>query len=207
MYQWKVDRRIAPVGGSEGKGAWNLDKPRAQTFLLNSTVFILPAKTGQTSIRGALNKALDVMGSSERPTHLTYDQLRQYQGPVIMTIRHPAARLISAFNNKFSHQYKFEDFFKEVLKIPDIYSDIHVQSMSFLIGDVLPNYVIRVERMREDYSIVRKNSCPWLPKVHSLPHANATGTGSKWKDILTPDERQALYLRYKRDYELFDYEV
>ena len=68
-----------------------------------------------------------------------------------MTARHPCARVVSAYYNKFGGRYTWPEFIEQVCQIPDEKADIHIQSMSFLLHDkerslsVSPDLIIRQE--------------------------------------------------------------
>lgn len=210
-YTFRIDRTLPPIGCGSPRGPWKPGKPRAQVFRLLDCIWVLPAKTGQTSLRGALTSTLDILNKwKEKPIHLTIEEMAELQSkeglPVIMTVRHPAARTLSAYANKFREQFEdLHDFVQAVCKVPDINADIHIQSMSALIGQVEPDHIIRTEKFSEDYVELQQNHFNWL--TPAVPHANATGHGQTWKDRITPDERKALFKRYEEDYRIFNYEV
>jgi hypothetical protein len=101
----------------------------------------------------------------------------------------------------------FEEFVREVSKIPDSKADMHFKSQSGILCDkydnLIPNYVGRLENLAEDFEHVSNEL--GLEGV-SLPHLHKMKSKNKnYRSYYTEETRRLVEKRYKKDLELFKY--
>ncbi len=138
-------------------------------------------------------------------------------------VRNPYDRLVSCYKNKiienrkkedinirnnFSKNMSFNDFVKEVSKIPDIRADQHIKSQSFFLeykktGKLLVDFVGRFENLEEDYKKICKK-IGMKPK-DKLSSKNKSKNRKSYKDYYDEETKKLVRERYKRDFELFGY--
>ena len=136
-------------------------------------------------------------------------------------VRNPFSRLLSCYIDKIvqredgvvsdviaygiHYDMSFEEFAKQVAKIPDAMSNTHFRSMSaFLLhkDKVIPHFVGKFENMAEDWPKLQEKI-----DLPSLPHRKKSGEYKKdeYKEHYTKELANIVYERYKKDVDTFGY--
>jgi hypothetical protein len=182
-------------------------------------VFMCIPKAANTSIKNAIQKSLGMKGD---PNQLgKFDIWDKYQIHSsdyfsIAFVRNPIDRLVSCYKDKvirkhfpafekhgIDHGMDFESFVEIVVSTPDIKADQHFRSQAheLLIDDeIVPDYIGNVENIYNDWQTV-KTLCPTL-NLPDLPFDNVSGFDISIDDTI----KDKIYKRYKRDFEIFNYE-
>lgn len=179
-------------------------------------------KVANTSIKLALQQALGISGD---PNYLTtFETCDKYMARELSNyckiafVRHPVNRLRSCYMDKvinkdfpafdrigIPHGISFEQFVDRVCDIPDADANQHFRAQVedlTIDGQLVPNFVGKVEEIDEDWGHVRKIcDLNGLHNVLSLSHANSTRSDF---DIPAP-VLDKIYVRYAQDFEVFDY--
>jgi hypothetical protein len=135
-------------------------------------------------------------------------------------VRNPWARTVSAWESKFQQYYDprhptlpgirdsrlsldttFGEYVRFISEIPDSIADCHFKSMHTFV-DVCNTFIGRVERMDEDFDIIR--TYLELPLL-DIPRENVTKKKVPWREYYTDELRGLVAQRYKRDIDLFNY--
>ena len=215
-YRLPLDRSKV---GPEYKGfknrvwTWELDLPQINEIEGCDAIWVLPAKSGCTTVRSMImsghEEYFDGPAKSRRVSRPEMAQRQLGGTPVIMVTRHPLARVVSAWHNKFSH-IPFSQFVAQITAIPDEHIDIHAQSQSFLVRDgtggyLTPDYrydISELSRMAQELrGDHRGGVAPWLSPV--APVTNSTGKGNKWETLLDDRTKARLSERYAEDLRLW----
>ena len=134
-------------------------------------------------------------------------------------VRDPYKRMFSCWKNKiankstceciFSHwgmnfETSFDEFLDIVCQTPDGMADRHFRSQSWFLcddhGDVIPNFIGKLETMDQSWSEVQKRI-----KVPSITHVNSTKSQSKPLE-LSQRNIDLINQRFERDFLNFGYE-
>lgn len=136
-------------------------------------------------------------------------------------VRNPLSRLRSCYTNKIidakkqgsKNQFKdfgidfdisFDDFVREVSRIPDESSDRHFRSQNWFVsidGEVITDYLGKMESFTEDWGVLRERF--GFPE---LPHANTSRQrGGGFREFYNRETYQLALERYHKDIEMFDY--
>ena len=159
------------------------------TRLLNNRKLILlhPTKTGGTSIKnstGALTKGHLPLNSWVFPVNCI----------IITTVRNPYDRVLSMYNH---FGYTMKPNFKELLELClTSTAAIFLPQHKYLHKD---SNVIKLESIEQDF----KEFCNKYGVNYTLSKDNVTGVINKKK--LNKKEKEAIYKRYKADFDLFNY--
>lgn len=110
-------------------------------------------------------------------------------------------------NERFEKGMSFEDFVYAVCAEPDRHANRHFRSQStFLVdkrGRLLPNFVGRFERLRDDFAVIRE----YLDRDDiELPHVRATRRATEYRDYYSTRLRRMVAERYAEDIHRFEYE-
>lgn len=159
-------------------------------------VWVFPPKCAQTSLRvwvGDENVASPATFAAAR--NCIND--RKYR--LIMSLRHPVSRFLSAHANKFPH-LPLEKLVQLASQHTDAALDIHLQSQSYYLdrlGRERPDLVLRVESLRED--------CEHIGWVEDVPEVRNTSSWSHDEFMALPVYlRELLIYRYSRDLALWE---
>lgn len=160
------------------------------------TVWVFPPKCAQTSLRMWVGEDNVVHNSAFVGAR---NLIKTHAYRVVMSVRHPEARLISAWRNKFDH-LSLGTLVQDAVAHTDHILDIHLRSQCYLldmIGIERPHRYIRVEHLAHDTNFI-----PWVDG----PVGHENTTGSKATDFETlPLDLQTLFRhRYARDYALWE---
>lgn len=149
-------------------------------------------------------------------------------------VRNPWARLVSCYRDKIGNEVKtgghthftirpgianclarfdafeagmsFEAFVDAVASIPDDVADEHFRSQYTFVttrkGEMAVDFVGRYERLSDDFRIVREKT--GLPEIE-LPRLQAAGKSAKYVSYYTPETRDKVSERFRRDIETFGY--
>jgi dermatan 4-sulfotransferase 1 len=208
-------------------------KPQLWHFREQGFGYIQIPKVATRSIRQAL---FDMSGArdpseafpafeSRNSAHLSHARIREEVDRglfVFAFVRHPLARLYSAWMNKIVRTedatkrnifschgmhdgMPFDAFVRRVSELQDEQLDRHLRSQAWFLSDatgLLPAFVGKLERFGEDWRLLRER----LPVLGDVPHKNKASHGM---DFLEPYDEETLGLaiaRFRRDFELFGYE-
>lgn len=209
-------------------------RPQLWHFREQGFGYIQIPKVATRSIRQAL---FDMSGAREpnesfaafesrNSAHLSHARIREEIARglfVFAFVRHPLARLYSAWMNKIVRAedgarrnifschgmhdgMRFEAFVRRVAELQDEALDRHLRSQAWFLSDaagLLPGFVGKLESFDEDWGILRER----LPVLGDVPHKNKASHGM---DFLKPYDAETLRLavtRFRRDFELFGYEL
>jgi len=185
---------------------WSQPLPQIQLDDINQVVWILPAKTGSTSVRHMINSILDerdILGHKIRKVaKQEIAPLKEEGYTVVMTVRDPMKRLISAWKDKFATRFSAANLASLIQTIPDSLADIHIQSQHVLHPEDLVDYYVKLETFRED--IMRLKIKGVVPNSTPIPHSNK-GPGKRLLDSDRKLLNQAAKLRYQTDFELYQH--
>ncbi len=127
-------------------------------------------------------------------------------GYTLFTIRAGVANCLARFG-AFHPDMTFDAFVAAVASIPDSEADEHFRSQyTFLLnkrGEISADFVGRYERLSDDFRIVRERT--GLPEIE-LPRLQAAPTAAKYLAFYTPETRELVAERFRRDIEMFGYE-
>lgn len=158
-------------------------------------VWVFPPKCAQTALRIWVGDFNVVSPATFEAARNCLDN-RKYR--LIMSVRHPVSRLLSAHANKFPAT-SLGKLIHAVAKHADTALDIHLQSQSYLLnrlGREKPDLVLRVEQLEAD--------CRALPHVEGAPEVRNT---SNWDysvyDGLDRATKELLVWRYRHDIKLW----
>lgn len=157
-------------------------------------VLVCPPKCAQTSLRQWLGQAEPL--SPRAAEEAGY--------PIVMAVRNPYARLVSAYRNKFS-KMRFRAFVNKVTSTHDLACDIHVQSQTWLLPEGrYPDYMIRVEHLAQD---VERFALGTRYQERELKHANASSGGHYLKQYegFSQEDMDVVRARYRDDFALWNY--
>lgn len=135
-------------------------------------------------------------------------------------VRNPWARTVSAWLSKFVYYHDpkhptlpgirdprlsldttFEEYVRFISQVPDKNADCHFKSMHCFIPN--PQVIIgRVESLQEDFDSVRAFMGLAL---YPTPTENVTVRKRPWREYYTPELRDMVSERYKKDIEFYGY--
>lgn len=177
--------------------------------------FLLPAKTGQTSIKAALMQALGIEWGGDapmlvhRPEHFTYlhqREIARYPYLKFCVVRNPWDRLASCWRDKYQDSRTWREFVLMVCKIEDAKADIHWRSQWYDLsceGVFVPDRRLRFERLDQEWafvcSAVKTLDLPPLPRLQ-------VSTGPSTQELFDSQELvDRVRVRYQDDVEQFGY--
>jgi dermatan 4-sulfotransferase 1 len=193
--------------------------------------YIQIPKVATRSIRAAFTAADGLMREGEEfdaferrcSAHLTHAAMRQRVGdaPVFAFVRHPLARLHSAWMNKIVDAERegernilrchgmhfgisFEAFVERVCELPDARIDRHLRSQAWFLADergLLPTFIGRMENFSDDWAQLREQ----LPALGDIGHVNRAAFGIDHAEHYTPRMFDMAVERYADDFRLFGY--
>ena len=159
------------------------------------TVWVFPPKCAQTALRIWVG---DDNVTSPATFEMARARLNLLHYRLVMSVRHPVDRLLSARANKFPSR-SLHDLIELVSKHEDTALDIHLQSQMYLLtrlGRDLPDLALRVENLTHD--------CEYLPWMEDVPDVR---NQSSWTldeyNSLSDEDRDLLEYRYRADYDLY----
>jgi len=165
----------------------------------HNTIFIFPPKCAQTSLRRWVGS--DVVSP-------TYYRNVGGNEAIVMSVRNPFDRLVSAWANKYDNR-AFGAFVTNVCSHTDEALDIHVQSQGYLLERCgrrqhgTPDYFLRVgESLYSDISAL-KRQLTWLrgSPEHANKSAHESGLAMFSKDR---ELYEMVRARYRDDFELWE---
>lgn len=209
-------------------------KPQLWHFREQGFGYIQIPKVATRSIRQALYDMSGARGPEEsfaafesrNSAHLSHARIREEidRGLFVFAfVRHPLARLYSAWMNKIVRSedatkrnifschgmhdgMPFGAFVRRVSELRDEELDRHLRSQAWFLSDaagLLPGFVGKLESFDEDWQVLRER----LPILGGVPHKNKASHGM---DFLSPYDGDTLRLavaRFRRDFEIFGYEL
>ena len=223
LRDWYEDARKRYKIGRETPQLWFFDAPRFG--------YIQIPKVATRSIRDALTNADGLMQPGEDfdaferrcSAHMSHADMRAKLGdaPVFAFVRHPLARLHSAYMDKIVEAERegarnilrchgmhfgmsFEAFVERVCELPDHRIDRHLRSQAWFLADgqgLLPTFVGRMECFAEDWGRI----CDTVPALGAIGHINRAAFGMQHAEHYTPRMLDLAVRRYARDFELFGY--
>lgn len=161
-------------------------------------LYVLPPKCAQTSLRLWIGPEVESPVRFEK-----VPALRDYL--VVMSVRNPYHRFVSAWRNKFSN-VTFDALLNHALGHGDMALDIHLQSQSHLLdlaGIDEPDLFLRVGPDLADDVANFAMSREWLEQ-RELTHENVSGaTMGPFMDL--PNEVLDMFkFRYRDDFNLWE---
>lgn len=198
--------------------------PKSNFFILDKYKLVsmgIP-KCGQTSIKRAFlgnvynvhdKQALDYIPLEFMGTMVR--DLKSHGYTTFTFVRNPYDRVASFWKQKIATPNKFTDFSKQfdhgmtfeetidrILEIPEDICNIHFRSQvrQITVNDELPDFIGRLETMKEDWLELQEAIGKELP---SLPWENRTD--AKEEDIWTEELKEKVYIRYQDDFETLGY--
>jgi hypothetical protein len=133
-------------------------------------------------------------------------------------VRNPYLRLLSCYNNKYingcndemkyylgGYLYRvntFEEFVNKVIKIPTAIMDRHIIPQFNVIyknNNCLVDYVGKFENISEDFGRLQKKY-----NFKELKYLNKS-KDVNWEEFYTEELKEKVYLKYKKDFEIFGY--
>lgn len=135
------------------------------------------------------------------------DKIRsEVDGYTHFTIRPGVANCLARWT-AFTPNMSFEAFLRAVASIPDSEADTHFRSQhTFLTdpgGQLDVDFVGRYERLADDFQVVRQKT--GLPNIE-LPRLQAVRSVAKYTSFYTPQTRDIVAERFRKDIEIFGYE-
>lgn len=166
--------------------------------------------------------------------HISKSKLKKYTDSGLFAfsfVRNPYDRIVSCYEHKISKEsvtnnnftngvaniltiYKgfyagmpFEEFASIICQIPDYRADVHFRSQhKFLcnrLGEPLVNFVGRYENLENDFRKV----CIKIGIYHQLPHYQKSPKKYiKYHSYYSKETKEIVRKRYKKDFEIFNYE-
>lgn len=156
--------------------------------------------------------------------HLSHCEIRARArgAPVFAFVRHPLARLHSAWVNKVVDAERkgernilachgicfgmsFEDFVERVCGLPDSRSDRHLRSQAWFLHDeqgLIPTFIGKMEHFPADWQRLREI----IPILGAVGHANKAAFGVDYASHYTASMIDKVAHRYEADFRLFGYE-
>lgn len=209
------------------------EKPQFWHFPEQQFGYIQIPKVATRSIREALNNSSGIPscpdGSFDQfeetySQHITQDQIRPLAGSnfIFAFVRHPQARLYSAYVNKIIDAEKqgarnilschgirygisFTAFVDRVCAIPDRNIDRHLRSQAWFLcdsnGALIPNSIGHLETFDDDW----KKLCARIPALGPSPHKNKAAHGHDFSSAYTAKTEELVRARYALDFKLFGY--
>jgi len=135
-------------------------------------------------------------------------------------VRNPFLRIISSYDccvkhptDSFGIKYyekifkktniSFEDYVRSICKISDNFSDGHFKSQFSILNKNKTNlcidYIGKIENLNSDFNFLKKKF-----NLEKLPLKNSSKKRNKiWQDYYTLELSKLIYLRYKKDFELW----
>lgn len=196
--------------------------PKAGNTSIKASMYALPVKEDYRAVHSEIRKISE---------HSRWSKIGDYPDYFKFTfVRNPFERLVSCYENKLHSDVAglgktlsmliydryllgflgkdrgFISFARRICLIPDRLADKHFMSQSFSLvdknGNVLLNYVGRLENMNADYETIRQKF-----NFKPLPHYNKTKKEKRnWMDYYDLDTARRVYRRYKTDIEVFGYQ-
>lgn len=208
------------------------ETPQYWEFTDQNVGYIQIPKVASRSMRKAFSDAYDI-GSDDAAfdkfediysAHVEHEQMRQAvdRGVFVFAfVRHPLARLYSAWMNKvnkvpatdrkciftchgISYGMPFDTFAKRVCQIEDRDLDRHLKSQAWFLTDnkgLIPQYIGKLESFESDYELIRGK----FPKLMQLPHVNKSVYEKKHMEAYDDETLALVTERYQRDFDLFGY--
>ncbi len=206
-----------------------------------SLAFARVPKAANSTIRYRLAAELGLRGNGLRPNNdsfwldqppevarcLTRRQFAHLPDPdrpwCFTVVRHPVARLWSAWNNKVvendvmyariaamgvTHGMSFDAFVERVAETPDADCDIHVRAQWAIlaIGNrLLPDFVARTETLDADWDAIRAVVRRWTGRSLGKLQAQNVRAGAtpEVADRIAPSTLALIRNRYARDFDAF----
>lgn len=217
----------------DARKRWKLPRETPQLWFFEAPRFgyIQIPKVATRSIREAFTNAEGLMRPGEDfaaferrcGRHLPPSEMRRVVGdaPVFAFVRHPLARLHSAWMDKIVEAERegarnilrchgmhfgmsFEAFVERVCELPDSAIDRHLRSQAWFLADeqgLVPTFVGRMERFAEDWAALRER----IPALGDIGHVNRAAFGMKHSEHYTPRMLDLALQRYAEDFRLFGY--
>lgn len=193
--------------------------------------YIQIPKVATRSIRAGLMKSQGISAGIDEfkvfeerfSSHIDHKTIRQAStGKIVFAfVRHPLARLYSAFVDKIvnaeregrrnifachglNYGMSFEVFVNRVCDIPDRNIDRHLRSQAWFLADaqgLIPNFIGRLETFNADWDHLRQK----IPSLGEVEHLNLAAGDS---DFLAQYSARSLALakqRFAQDFEYFGY--
>lgn len=224
LRDWYEDARKRYKIGREKPQVWHFEAARFG--------YIQIPKVATRSIRQAFTGAQGLMLAGEDfdaferrcSAHMSLTQARATLGdvPVFAFVRHPLARLHSAWMDKIVEAERegernilrchgmhfgmsFEAFVERVCALRDEQIDRHLRSQAWFLADergLVPTFVGRLEHFADDWVRLRE----LIPALGEIGHINRAAFGMNHAEHYTPRMLAMAAKRYEADFSLFDYE-
>lgn len=208
------------------------EKPQVWYFETARFGYIQIPKVATRSIRQAFTDARGLMHAGEDfdaferrcSEHMSLAQARATLGdvPVFAFVRHPLARLHSAWMDKIVEAERagernilrchgmhfgmsFEAFVERVCTLRDEQIDRHLRSQAWFLADgrgLVPGFVGHLEHFADDWVRLRA----LIPALGEISHINRAAFGMNHAEHYTPRMLALAVKRYEADFRLFDYE-
>lgn len=213
-----------------------LDPPEWLVFPDRRLAFLVLSKNACTSIKRAIGQrygidAPDIHAAPGWTPHRRRSPLdateRTYDS--FAFVRNPFARLVSCYRDKilwepgdpvYPRPYydiapypmptnmPFPEFVRRVGRLPDWFSDRHFKSQSadlYRKGQRVVTFLGRMESLAEDWRTLaaRHDLPPTLERAHAT---KAKGPHDDWRDYYDRPTVDAVYTRYRADFEQLGYE-
>ena len=214
--RYKIGREKPQLWFFEEAGFGYIQIPKVATRSIRQAF----ANTRELGYDGADFSAFEQRHSA----HLSAHEIRARVGdaPVFAFVRHPLARLHSAWVNKIVDAERkgernilachgihfgtsFEDFVDRVCDLPDRRIDRHLRAQVWFLHDeqgLIPTFVGKMECFPDDWQRLRET----IPVLGEVGHANKAAFGADYVSHYTPRMIDKVVQRYEADFRLFGYE-
>jgi|TARA_B100000676_G_scaffold310529_1_gene377406 hypothetical protein len=200
-----------------------LDSPDLIILDEKQAVYASVAKSACSSIKTAITEPPpDGIAIHDHISHLSRRRIpknkRSYY--VFTFVRNPYDRLSSCYRSKFNMEDEskfiysnylfgylrnddtFDQFVKKVCRIPDFLSDRHFKSQNNIVFSPGTNveYIGKVENLPGDFDDL-KEKFGFLDLTHRYKTSGKTS-----EELYTDETREMVYKRFRKDFEVFNYE-
>lgn len=194
-------------------------------------IYISISKTGISSMRSLFLKKTGTQfqendyKSIHRATHNVFEYITKQEIIAhsecfkFAFVRNPFDRLVSCYKNKlikedyapiqkgygslFYGGMPFNEFAKNICKVPDYLSDRHFRSQTSYLyenNNLIVDFLGKYENISEDFKIIQEKY-----NLDDLPHYNRSQNTKDYKEFYSRDIIDLVYKRYKDDIHNFGY--